>query len=159
MNHLRGSDKNQHSCQHSNCVRHVHLVHRHAMLQMLVEKTKKKLREVIKGIYPVLTELGLTLAFDKTWIGRVAKGFDFLGYRLSPEGLTVAVRSFKRMTEKLKRLYERNGDQARRRSYVTHWLKWTQSGVALNKERLLKTTTNILQDTVGFHSARTLLPE
>ena len=46
-----------------------------------------------RGIYPVLTELGLTLAFDKTWIGRVAKGFDFLGYRLSPEGLTVAVRS------------------------------------------------------------------
>ena len=111
------------------------------------------------GIYPLLTELELTLAFDKTWIGRVAKGFDFLGYRLSPDDMTVAERSFKRMTEKLRLLYEQGADQARRRSYVTHWLKWAQSGVALNKERLLKTTTNILQDTVGFHSARTLLPE
>ena len=111
------------------------------------------------GINPILTELELTLAFDKTWIGRVAKGFDFLGYRLSPDDMTVAVRSFKRMTEKLRLLYEQGADQARRRSYVTHWLKWAQSGVALNKERLLKTTTNILQDTFGFHSARTLLPE
>ena len=115
--------------------------------------------DAMRGIYPVLTELELTLAFDKTWIGRVAKGFDFLGYRLSPDDVTVAVRSFKRMTEKLKLLYERNADQARRRSYVTHWLKWAQSGVALNKERLLKTTTDILQDTVGFHSASFLLPE
>ena len=114
---------------------------------------------MIKGIYPVLTELGLTLAKDKTWIGRVAKGFDFLGYRLSPDDVTIAVRSFKRMTEKLRLLYEQGADQARRRSYVTHWLKWAQSGVALNTERLLKTTTNILQDTVGFHSARALLPE
>ena len=122
-------------------------------------RTKKKLREVIKGIYPVLTELGLTLAFDKTWIGRVATGFDFLGYRLSPDDMTVAVRSFKRMTEKLRLLYEQGADQARRRSYVTHWLKWAQSGVALNTERRLKTTTNILQDTVGFHSASVLLPE
>ena len=103
------------------------------------------------GMNPLLTELELTLAFDKTWIGRVAKGFDFLGYRLSPDDVTIAVRSFKRMTEKLSLLYERGADQARRRSYVTHWLKWAQSGVALNKERLLKTTTDILQDTVGFY--------
>ena len=122
-------------------------------------RTKKKLREVIKGIYPVLTELGLTLAFDKTWIGRVAKGFDFLGYRLSPDEVSVAVRSFKRMTEKLKLLVDQDADQARRRSYVTHWIKWAQSGVALNKERLLKTTTDILQDTVGFHQASVLLPD
>ena len=47
-----------------------------------------------RGIYPVLTELVLTLAFDE---------------------------------------------------------RWAQPGVALNKERLLKTTTNILQDTVGFY--------
>ena len=111
------------------------------------------------GIYPVLTELELTLAKEATWIGRVAKGFDFLGYRLSPDDMTVAERSFKRMTEKLRLLYEQGADQARRRSYVTHWLKWAQSGVVLNKERRLKTTTNILQDTVGFHSTRTLLPE
>ena len=115
--------------------------------------------DVFRGIYPVLTELELTLALDKTWIGRVAKGYDFLGYRLSPDDVTVAVLSFMRMTEKLKRLYEQDVDQARRRSYVTRWLKWAQSGVALNKERLLKTTTNILQDTVGFHQARALLPE
>ena len=62
------------------------------------------------GIYPVLTELGLTLARDKTWIGRVATGFDFLGYRLLPDDVTIAVRSFKRMTEKLRLLYEQGGD-------------------------------------------------
>ena len=105
------------------------------------------------GMNPLLTELELTLAKDKTWIGRVATGFDFLGYRLSPDDMTVAERSFKRMTEKLRLLYEHGADQARRRSYVTHWLKWAQSGVVLNKERRLKTTTNIRQNTVGFYSA------
>ena len=130
-----------------------------AALRECVSQQVHRGYDALRGINPVLTELGLTLAKYKTWIGRVAKGFDFLGYRLSPDDVTIAVRSFKRMTEKLSLLYERGADQARRRSYVTHWLKWAQSGVALNKERLLKTTTDILQDTVGFHSARALLPE
>ena len=130
-----------------------------AALRECVSRQVQRGFDALRSINPVLTELELTLAFDKTWIGRVAKGFDFLGYRLSPDDMTVAVRSFKRMTEKLRLLYEQGADQARRRSYVTHWLKWAQSGVVLNKERRLKTTTNILQDTVGFHSTRTLLPE
>lgn len=34
--------------------------------------------------------LGLKKHPDKTLIGRTGKGFDFLGYHLGPEGLTVA---------------------------------------------------------------------
>ncbi len=37
-----------------------------------------------------LAELGLEKHPDKTFIGRAAKGFDFLGDRLSPTRLTVA---------------------------------------------------------------------
>ena len=129
-----------------------------AALRECVSRQVQRGYDAMWGIYPLLTELEVRMDV-KTWIGRVAKGFDFLGYRLSPDDMTVAVRSFKRMTEKLRLLYEQGADQARRRSYVTHWLKWAQTGVVLNKERLLKTTTNILQDTFGFHSARTLLPE
>ena len=30
---------------------------------------------------------------DKTFIGRIEKGFDFLGYHFGPEGLSVARKS------------------------------------------------------------------
>jgi hypothetical protein len=54
-----------------------------------------------------LAALGLEKHPDKTFIGRVAKGFDFLGYRLSPKGLAVAKQTWDRFVERAVRLQER----------------------------------------------------
>jgi hypothetical protein len=54
-----------------------------------------------------LAALGLEKHSDKTFIGRVAKGFDFLGYRLSPKGLAVAKQTWDRFVERAVRLQER----------------------------------------------------
>jgi len=50
---------------------------------VIFSKTRHQLKRIIKGVYACLDELALTLARDKTWIGRVSKGFDFLGYHRS----------------------------------------------------------------------------
>ncbi len=40
--------------------------------------------------YFSIIELKLEKHPDKTFIGRIEKGFDFLGYHFSPEGLSMA---------------------------------------------------------------------
>lgn len=41
---------------------------------------------------------------DKTFIDRITKGFDILGYWFSPQGLEVATKSVGRRVEKMTRL-------------------------------------------------------
>jgi hypothetical protein len=43
---------------------------------------------------------------DKTFIGRIERGFDCLGYHFSPAGLTVAKKTIADFIEKASRLYE-----------------------------------------------------
>ena len=42
-------------------------------------KTRWKLRAIITKTYKILDDLGLRLAKDKTYMGKLDKGFDFLG--------------------------------------------------------------------------------
>jgi RNA-directed DNA polymerase len=73
--------------------------------------TRGQLRHLIKQVYSVLDELKLTLAASKTYIGRVAKGFNFLGYHISPQQLTVSVSSWQRFKVKWQLLYEQDAQQ------------------------------------------------
>jgi hypothetical protein len=43
---------------------------------------------------------------DKTAMGRIEKGFDFLGYHFSPQGLSLAQKTVDNFVEKALRLYE-----------------------------------------------------
>jgi hypothetical protein len=42
---------------------------------------------------------------EKTFIGRIERGFDFLGYHFSPKCLTVPKEALKRFVERATRLY------------------------------------------------------
>ena len=75
-----------------------------------------------------MKELKLTLHPDKTFIGKIGKGFDFLGYRLTLSGLRVALETIRRFQHKLTVLYEQGADKNRIRKYVTNWKRWTYSG-------------------------------
>ncbi len=52
------------------------------------------------------SELKLEKHPDKTQIGRIEKGFDFLGYRFSPEGLSVAEKTIKKFLACAVRLHD-----------------------------------------------------
>jgi len=49
---------------------------------------------------------------DKTFIGRIARGFDFLGYHFGPEGLAMAARTIEPFVERALRLYEQEPGMA-----------------------------------------------
>jgi len=87
------------------------------------------LRKAIKATNQVMSELRVIKHPQKTFIGRVARGFDFLGYWFSPRGLEVAVVTVERFMERVRRLYEQNVTASRIEQYARRWWIWIRSGV------------------------------
>ncbi len=63
---------------------------------------------------------------------RVGKGFDFLGYQVSPEGFTVSAATKARFIERAKQLYEqeKKGEEnisSPLRMYVRRWVGWLRA--------------------------------
>ena len=62
----------------------------------------------------VLGSLDLEKHHGKTFVGRVERGLDFLGYHFSPRGLSVADATLVKFVERAARLYEQEAGEARR---------------------------------------------
>ena len=79
-----------------------------------------------------LAALGLEKHPDKTFIGKIARGFDFLGYHLTPAGLTVARATVERFAARVTRLHEheRRANGPALGSYVRRWAGWATGGLA-----------------------------
>ena len=92
-------------------------------------KSKHQLRKIVKKVYAILKSLGLKLAEDKTYIGKLSKGFVFLGYEIFSYGIQVAKTSCQRMIVKLYRHYVLQASKARLEQYLKRWLQWAKSGV------------------------------
>jgi hypothetical protein len=73
-------------------------------------------------------------------IGRIERGFDFLGYHFSPTGLRVATQTIANFIEKASRLYEQERSAvlaaAVLEMYVRRWFRWIWAG--LGKHSWLK---------------------
>jgi RNA-directed DNA polymerase len=69
---------------------------------------------------------------EKTVIGSIEKGFDFLGYHISPEGLSVARKTVENFIERSARLYEQEPEggvsSPRLGLYVKRWYRWVRAG-------------------------------
>ena len=96
---------------------------------VILAPTRWKLRKAIKTVNQVLERLRVEKHPDKTFIGRITRGFDFLGYWFSPLGLGVAKKTVECMMDKVTRLYEQGADEGRIESYLIHWRRWVSSGV------------------------------
>jgi len=102
---------------------------------VILAPTRWKLRAAIRLVNETLAELKLQQHPDKTFIGRVSRGFDFLGYLFTPAGLEVAPRAVASCVERVVRLYERGVDLIHIGAYVRRWLRWARSGLrALGEE-------------------------
>lgn len=98
---------------------------------LILAKTRWQLRSAIKTGYAVTKSLGLRLhQQEKRFIGRIAAGFDFLGYHFqSGQKLRPSVESLRRFAERARRLYEQGNDIHRLRQYVTRWVSWIRGGL------------------------------
>ena len=96
---------------------------------MVLAPTRWKLRRAVKAVNEELKKLQVVKHPEKTFIGRIAKGFDFLGYWFSPRGVGVAKKTIDRMLEKVSRLYEQNATDDCIETYVGRWWQWVRSGI------------------------------
>ena len=81
----------------------------------------------------MLDGLGLQKHPDKTFIGRIERGFDFLGYHFSREGLTVARSTVEQFVARITQRYAQEPGTpqgvARLRVYVRRWIGWATGGL------------------------------
>lgn len=101
---------------------------------IVLASSRWKLRRAVKITNKILEQLKVKKHPFKTFFGRVAHGFDFLGYRLtlkSSEGLEVAWKSVSNHLEKIARLYEQGAGFKRIGQYLKGWWQWLRSGVKL----------------------------
>lgn len=100
---------------------------------LVLAPTRWTLRRGVATVNQQLTALGLAQHPDKTFIGRIAQGFDFLGYHFSPQGLTLAAQTRANFVARYTRLYEqsRHTPHGLRRAweYVRRWWRWVQGGL------------------------------
>lgn len=101
---------------------------------LLLCKTRRQLRVGVRIMNQVLALLKLDKAPDKTFIGKLDKGIDFLGYHFgdcTDEGVSIAKKTWINHQDKLARLYEQGAGEMALREYGRRWRIWARSGVQL----------------------------
>ena len=73
---------------------------------LILTKTLWQNRRAIKQLNQCFNRLKVKQHPDKTFIGKIEKGFDFLGYHFSRESLKLACNTVKKHVERIHRLYE-----------------------------------------------------
>ncbi|MBB85430.1 MAG: hypothetical protein CL931_16600 [Deltaproteobacteria bacterium] len=97
---------------------------------VLLARTRWQLRRAIAALHEEIARLGLRLHRVKRFIGRTTKGFDFLGYRIrAGTRLRPSAEGLRRLRERARQLYEREGDWHRLRQYVLRWQRWHWGGL------------------------------
>ncbi len=79
---------------------------------LVLSPTRWKIRKVVKVVNGMLGPLGLEKHPDKTFIGRIKRGFDFLGYHFRPGRLSVAQKTIEQFVARAIRLYEQEPGEA-----------------------------------------------
>ena len=99
---------------------------------LILAPTRWQLRRAVKVVNQTLGALSLEKHPDKTFIGRIERGFDFLGYHFSPAGLTVAAKTIANFIEKASLLYEQKRSAVLAATalemYVKRWVRWATGG-------------------------------
>lgn len=100
---------------------------------LIMVESRWRLRRAVKILNSCLVELKLEKHPDKTFVERLDKGFDFLGYHFSTAELSLADQTIQHFREHLHRLYEQQRAAPNRAAmlgaYVIRWLRWTQAGL------------------------------
>lgn len=72
---------------------------------LVLSPTRWQNRKAVKTLNAAFDELRLTKHPDKTFVGRIEKGFDFLGYHFGDGPLRLAAQTVRKHVERLLRLY------------------------------------------------------
>ena len=100
---------------------------------IVLAKTRWHLRKAVRTVNQHFNQLNVEQAPDKTFIGRIEKGFDFLGYRFGLPELGLAEKTITNAVNKVRQLYEQKQTAPKRAAmlddYITRWLRWVVAGL------------------------------
>ena len=99
---------------------------------LVLAPTRRKLRQAVRVVNQMFAALGLEKAPNKTYIGRIEKGFDFLGYHVTPDELTVSSQTWAKFLEQRHRRYAqapRHLAVSRGGAYERRWWGWSAAGL------------------------------
>ena len=97
---------------------------------VVLAPTRWKLRKAVRIVNETLAELQVVQHPDKTFVGKLARGFSFLGYEFNASGLIgIARPTRQKFVERISQLYEQNATSSRIGEYVRRWLIWVRSGL------------------------------
>ncbi len=100
---------------------------------LVLAPTRWTLRRAVAVVNHILGALRLEKHPEKTFIGHIARSFDFLGYRFSRGPVRLARQTLRNHGSRLHRLYERQKAApdcaARLDAYVTRWRRWCRAGL------------------------------
>lgn len=99
---------------------------------LILAPTHWKIRKAMAVIRSMLDALRLDIHPEKTFIGRILKGFNFLGYHFYDGAVSAAVKTTAKMRETAARLYEqtrREDNSAPLGQYLTRWNAWFRGGL------------------------------
>ena len=116
---------------------------------VILAPTRWKLRAAIRLVNQTLAELHVQQHPDKTFIGRISRGFDFLGYAFTPAGLEVAPQAVESCVERVSRLYERGVDLSHIGACVRRWQRWASSGLRAIGEELSERALELVGRSLG----------
>lgn len=96
---------------------------------VILAKTRWKLRKAVAVMNQTLNDLCLEKHPDKTYIGKTEKGFDFLGYHITPTSVSLSKKTIENFLCKISRLYEQGASDERIGRYKERFWGWVRGGV------------------------------
>jgi RNA-directed DNA polymerase len=124
---------------------------------IVLAKTRWHLRKAVRTVNQHFHQLKVAQAPDKTFIGLIEKGFDFLGYRFGLPELGLAEKTITNAVNKVRQLYGQKLAAPKRAAmlddYITHWLRWVVVGL---DDKLIKIVFCIEQMTSPLSPATTI---
>lgn len=104
---------------------------------VILTKTRWHNRRAVKLMNQCFEQLKVKQHPDKTFIGKIEKGFDFLGYHFSGKILFLSRKTIEKHVQQIHRLYEQQKKKKATSQevaivlggYVKCWLAWSQAGL------------------------------
>ncbi len=91
--------------------------------------TRTQLRKIVKLTHAIMKQLKLSLHPDKTYIGKIEKGFAFLGYQLSNNSLTIHPDTLQKHRAQLQQRYAQGAKSNALADYAHRFTRWCRAGV------------------------------
>jgi hypothetical protein len=104
---------------------------------IVLAKTRWHLRKAVATVNQHFNQLKVAQAPDKTFIGKISRGWDFLGYHFDGKQLTVAAKTVEKHVLRYRQLYEQLSMKKATSDemalalglYVKRWQRWAAAGL------------------------------